>query len=208
VDTRIYAAALWALSYAAFAMYSARRAATAAAVFAALGVLLLFGSDLFYVKDVFSEGSPRLNTIFKLSYQAWMLLALGGGAATVAALAEVKQRPGVAALVAPALLLSALGLAYPLLSPFNRQKRFADTTDGPPSSGRSRRDSTGRVVCEHAARRRDHRRRPTALVAWGHRTDRDRRLGLFRFWPHFRPHGPGDTDRLVFPRDPMAREHS
>lgn len=125
----IYAAALWALSYAAFAMYSARRAATAAAAFAALGVLLLFGSELFYVKDVFSEGSPRLNTIFKLSYQAWMLLALGGGAATVAALAEVKRRPGVAALVAPALLLSALGLAYPLLSSFNRTEAFSLDTN-------------------------------------------------------------------------------
>jgi len=39
----------------------------------ALAALLLVGTELFYLVDVFNS---RMNTIFKLYYQAWMLLAL------------------------------------------------------------------------------------------------------------------------------------
>ncbi len=120
----IYAVACWALTYAAIALGFRRRAAAVAAAFAAMGVLLLYGSELFFIKDVFSGGSPRLNTIFKLSYQAWMLLAVGGGTAVVAAMAEIRRRPAFTALVAPACLLGGLGLVYPLLSSFNRTDGF------------------------------------------------------------------------------------
>jgi YYY domain-containing protein len=124
----IYAFALWAVSLAAVLMLSARRAGAAPAAFAALGILLLYGSELFYVKDVFAGGAPRLNTIFKLSYQAWMLLALGGGAATVAVVAEARRRPVVLALAGPALVLVWLGLAFPLLASFNRTEAFTQDT--------------------------------------------------------------------------------
>lgn len=40
------------------------------------GLLLILGGELFFVKDVFGT---RLNTVFKLSYQAWLLLAVSGG---------------------------------------------------------------------------------------------------------------------------------
>ena len=39
----------------------------------ALAMLLLIGPELFYLEDLFNN---RMNTIFKLSYQAWALLAL------------------------------------------------------------------------------------------------------------------------------------
>lgn len=39
------------------------------------GVLLILGGELFYVKDVFGS---RLNTVFKLYYQAWLLLGVCG----------------------------------------------------------------------------------------------------------------------------------
>ncbi len=40
-----------------------------------VGMLLLIGAELFYIHDVFNS---RLNTVFKLGYQAWLLLAVSG----------------------------------------------------------------------------------------------------------------------------------
>ena len=125
----IYGCATWALTYAAVAMTLTRKPAAVAAGFAAVGVLLLYGSELFYIKDVFSGGSPRLNTVFKLSYQAWMLLALSGGAATIAAMSQIRQRRLFTAFVAPAVLLAMLGLVYPLLASYNRTDGFALETN-------------------------------------------------------------------------------
>jgi uncharacterized membrane protein len=40
-------------------------------------LLLILGAELFFVRDVFNS---RLNTVFKLSYQAWLLLGASGAA--------------------------------------------------------------------------------------------------------------------------------
>ena len=124
VTLTFYAAAVLALSYAAVALAITRRAAALPAALAAIGVLLLYGAELFLIKDVFFGGSPRLNTVFKLSYQAWMLLSLAGGAAVIAAMAETRKRPIFAFAAVPALALVALGLVYPLLASFNRTEGF------------------------------------------------------------------------------------
>jgi uncharacterized membrane protein len=44
----------------------------------ATGLLLVLGAELFYIQDVFRS---RLNTVFKLYYQAWILLAISGAGA-------------------------------------------------------------------------------------------------------------------------------
>jgi uncharacterized membrane protein len=41
----------------------------------ATGMLLIFGAELFYIEDLFGT---RLNTVFKLYYQAWLLLGASG----------------------------------------------------------------------------------------------------------------------------------
>jgi YYY domain-containing protein len=41
-----------------------------------VALLLVLGTEFFYVGDVFNN---RMNTVFKLYYQAWLLLALAGG---------------------------------------------------------------------------------------------------------------------------------
>ena len=45
----------------------------------ALGLLLIMGPDLMYVDDFFDDPRQRMNTVFKLYYQAWVLLAAVSG---------------------------------------------------------------------------------------------------------------------------------
>ena len=50
-----------------------------ALLLATLGLLLIMGPELLYVNDFFGPPSERMNTIFKLYYQAWVLLAAASG---------------------------------------------------------------------------------------------------------------------------------
>ncbi len=45
----------------------------------ALGLTLIMGPELLYVDDSFGPPSERMNTVFKLYYQAWLLLAAASG---------------------------------------------------------------------------------------------------------------------------------
>ena len=115
----VYALGAWALCFSAVALASRRRALAFPAACAAFGVMLLYGSELFLIKDVFFSSVPRLNTIFKLSYQAWVLLSLGGAVGIVQALRNARKQP-LGYVAVPALGLVSLGLCYPLLAAFNR----------------------------------------------------------------------------------------
>ena len=57
----------------------------------AVAVLLLVGAELFYVADLFGGAFRRMNTVFKVYYQAWLLLALVGAYALYY---WHRQRPG------------------------------------------------------------------------------------------------------------------
>ena len=50
-----------------------------ALILATLGLLLIMGPELMFVDDSFDNPSQRMNTVFKLYYQAWILLASAGG---------------------------------------------------------------------------------------------------------------------------------
>ena len=45
----------------------------------AIAAILVMGAELFHVVDIFGGNLRRMNTIFKLYYQAWLLLAVLGG---------------------------------------------------------------------------------------------------------------------------------
>ena len=50
-----------------------------ALILATFGLLLILGPELLFVDDSFDTPSQRMNTVFKLYYQAWILLASAGG---------------------------------------------------------------------------------------------------------------------------------
>jgi YYY domain-containing protein len=95
----------------------------------AVAVLLVLGAEFFYVKDVFGD---RMNTVFKLYYQAWLLLAIAGGFALYR-LASASWGEswgprrwrvfwtGVTGLVLVA------ALVYPVAATFNRTNGFNAT---------------------------------------------------------------------------------
>jgi uncharacterized membrane protein len=88
----------------------------------ATAMLLILGTEFFYVGDVFNN---RMNTVFKLYYQAWMLLAIGGAFALY--YLTSRWRPAFpqsaryrAAWGAAAALVLAGAALYPLGAGFNR----------------------------------------------------------------------------------------
>lgn len=88
----------------------------------ATALLLILGTEFFYVGDVFNS---RMNTVFKLYYQAWMMLAIAGGFALyylVARWRRLLPREGLlrgAWGVSAAIVLCGAAL-YPLGGSFNR----------------------------------------------------------------------------------------
>ena len=127
------AGALAALGYAAAGLLAVLLAASLYAVFSAPapqravwllvagGLACLLGPELLYVRDEF-DGSPlyRMNTVFKLGYQAWLLLGLAG----IGALAW--RRPGrVFTAAAAAVVLAAA--VYPIAGTYARTDGFART---------------------------------------------------------------------------------
>ncbi len=127
VTLGIYAGSAWVLCFASVALGFRRHAMAVPAACAAIAVMLLYGSELFLIKDVFFGSVPRLNTVFKLSYQAWVLLSLGGAVAVACGLRNLKARP-LAIVAYPALVLVAVGLCYPVLAAFNRAGGFTGPT--------------------------------------------------------------------------------
>lgn len=98
------------------------------------GLLLAMAPELFFVLDLFGT---RMNTVFKLHYQAWVLLGLGG--AVGLAWLATTWRPGdlywgwVRRLwVVAATLLLLGGAAFPLLAPITRAE---NSPSGPTLDG-------------------------------------------------------------------------
>jgi YYY domain-containing protein len=95
----------------------------------AFGLLLV--PELVYIRDAF-DGTEnfRFNTVFKLGYQAWYLLAVAAGYALVNATRWLRPVP-LAAWGAGLVVLVAAGAVYPLAAPAARTSgSAAPTLDG------------------------------------------------------------------------------
>ena len=105
---------------------SERESVVFALVLASTALLLILGTEFFYVGDVFNS---RMNTVFKLYYQAWLLLAIAAGFslyyATSAWPMSIARASTyrIAWLAVVAVVLAGAAL-YPLGGSFNRMRPY------------------------------------------------------------------------------------
>jgi uncharacterized membrane protein len=93
---------------------------------ASTGLLLVLGTEFFYVGDVFNS---RMNTVFKLYYQAWMALAIAGGFALYYLVSRWRvtfssERTYRIAWGGSAAVVLAGAVLYPLGGAFNRMRPY------------------------------------------------------------------------------------
>jgi YYY domain-containing protein len=89
------------------------------------GLACVIAPELVYVRDAF-DGSDlfRMNTVFKLGYQGWLLLAIAAACALPWASAHLPRRAWPVWATAAAVLLL-LGLVYPYAGTYARKGGFA-----------------------------------------------------------------------------------
>ncbi len=102
-------------------------------VLLAAGVACLLGPEVLYVRDEF-DGGPlfRMNTVFKLDYQAWFLLGLAGIGALAWWRTWLPRRAARLLVGAVAAVALAGALVYPIAGTYARKGGFdrSPTLDG------------------------------------------------------------------------------
>ncbi len=83
-----------------------------------LGCAICFGTEVIYIRDVFEGLSPRMNTIFKFSYQVWLLWGTVTGYALWWMIGQCggMRRVIAAGVGGVSLLLLLGGLVYPAIN--------------------------------------------------------------------------------------------
>lgn len=114
----------WSFSTATVILHNRRSAVAAPVAIATAALLLLYAVELFFLRDIFFGGFPRQNTVFKFTYQAWLLLALAGSAGVALFAREVQRSRTALAAGVPAVLLLLGGLAYGIGAIPNRAGGF------------------------------------------------------------------------------------
>jgi YYY domain-containing protein len=77
-----------------------------------LSLFLLMGAEFFYIRDVFEGSSPRMNTVFKFHYQAWLLMVPAIWALLASTIRHVRK-PAKYMLATVSVCIFLLGALYP-----------------------------------------------------------------------------------------------
>ncbi len=97
-----------------------------------LAFLLVAGCEVFFLRDVFADQAPRMNTVFKFYFQAWALLSIACGAGVffildsfrplefASSLMRRVQRSTLVVWSILGLVMLLTGLLYPLDAPYAR----------------------------------------------------------------------------------------
>ncbi|HZQ05206.1 MAG TPA: DUF2298 domain-containing protein [Anaerolineae bacterium] len=93
---------------------------TFAILLALVGLILTFGVEFLYIRDTFED---RMNTVFKLYYQAWLLFAMAATFGTYY-IWQTTRGAGRSAWLTAFGALFALSLVYPALAVPNRANYF------------------------------------------------------------------------------------
>ncbi len=118
---------LWAAAHAAF-LARAPVVERFAWLLIGGGLLCLLIPEVVYVRDSFDDGSLyRMNTVFKLGYQAWLLLAIAGAAVIAWTWPWLGRRARLAPPAWGLPLLAGLALAavYPVAGSYARKDAFS-----------------------------------------------------------------------------------
>jgi uncharacterized membrane protein len=104
-----------------------------------VGIALTFSVEFFFLRDTFMA---RMNTVFKLYYQGWMMLGIASTYAVWWMMNQERQFVGAlgrGVFAAVTILLVAAGLVYPLMAGYNRVDGFSQSPnlDGTISLARS-----------------------------------------------------------------------
>jgi YYY domain-containing protein len=106
----------------------ARRSYLFALMLVGLGLLLILGPELYWIQDMFDF---RINTVFKLYYQAWMLLSIGGAVGLYYLAVHWHPTRPVVALgrlcwVSLTVIIIAASLVYTVAATFDRTSGFTN----------------------------------------------------------------------------------
>ncbi|GHO86377.1 DUF2298 domain-containing protein [Dictyobacter formicarum] len=116
------------------------RAHAFALLLGAVAFALIAGCEIFFLRDVFVDNNPRMNSVFKFYFQAWILLSIACGAGFYYILEnfQVKERIQSSlryVMVGGKILWSAILLVlvlassiYPIVAPYYRFVRFDPVT--------------------------------------------------------------------------------
>jgi len=105
-----------------------RRSYLFALMLVGLGLLLILGPELYWIRDLFAF---RVNTVFKLYYQAWMLLSIGGAVGLYYLTVHWRAgRPAVAlgrlCWTSLTVIIIAASLVYTVAATFDRTGGFTN----------------------------------------------------------------------------------